>query len=69
VSVNVHDPYEVPLALVVSEIVRLAGELGARPIEAELVGLAPEAAFRDYPDEVPIRDFDPKRDVIENVLG
>ena len=69
VSVNVHDPYEVPLALVVGEIVRLAAELGARPIEAELVGLAPEAAFRDYPDEVPIRDFDPKRDVIENVLG
>jgi glutamate formiminotransferase / 5-formyltetrahydrofolate cyclo-ligase len=69
VSVNVHDPYEVPLALVVAEIVRLADELGARPIEAELVGLAPEAAFRGYPDEVPIRGFDPKRDVIENVLG
>jgi hypothetical protein len=40
-----------------------------RAIEAELVGLAPEAALEDYPDEPPIRDFDPKRDVIENVLG
>ena len=29
----------------------------------------PEAALEGYPDEPPIRDFDPKRDVIENVLG
>lgn len=69
VSVNVHDPLAVPLAKVVSEIVRLAGEHGAKPIEAELVGLAPAVAFQGYPDEPPIRNFDPKRDVIENVLG
>jgi glutamate formiminotransferase len=69
VSVNVHDPYEVPLAEVVAEISRLAAEHGARPVEAELVGLVPEAALADYPDEPPIRNFDPKRDVIENVLG
>jgi hypothetical protein len=58
-----------PLAKVVSEISRLAAEHGARPVEAELVGLAPEVALEGYPDEPPIRDFDPKRDVIENVLG
>jgi glutamate formiminotransferase len=69
VSVNVHDPYEVPLVEVVAEISRLAAEHGARPVEAELVGLVPEAALADYPDEPPIRNFDPKRDVIENVLG
>jgi glutamate formiminotransferase / 5-formyltetrahydrofolate cyclo-ligase len=69
VSVNVHDPRSVPLAKVVSEISRLAAEHGARPVEAELVGLAPEVALEGYPDEPPIRDFDPKRDVIENVLG
>lgn len=69
VSVNVHDPEEVPLAAVVSEISRLAHEHGARPVEAELVGLAPAAALEGYPDDPPIRDFDPKRDVIENVLG
>ena len=69
VSVNVHDPDRVPLATVVSEISRLAGEHGARAIEAELVGLAPAAALEGYPDEPAIRDFDPKRDVIENVLG
>jgi glutamate formiminotransferase / 5-formyltetrahydrofolate cyclo-ligase len=69
VSVNVHDPKAVPLAKVVAEITRLAAEHGARPIEAELVGLAPEAALIGYPDEPPIRGFDPLSDVIENVLG
>lgn len=69
VSVNVHDPRTVPLAKVVAEITRLAAEHGARPVEAELVGLAPEAALEGYPGEPPIRGFDPMRDVIENVLG
>lgn len=69
VSINVHDPIAVPLADVVAEIKRLAAEHGVKPVEAELVGLAPEAAFEDYPEDVPIKDFDPRRDVIENVLG
>ena len=69
VSMNVQDPIGVPLATVIAEIKRLAAEHGARPVEAELVGLAPEAAFEGYPDDVPIRDFDPRRDIIENVLG
>jgi glutamate formiminotransferase / 5-formyltetrahydrofolate cyclo-ligase len=69
VSVNVHDPLAVPLAKVVERISRLAAEHGVRPIEAELVGLAPAVALEGYPDEPPIRDFDPKRDVIENLLG
>jgi glutamate formiminotransferase / 5-formyltetrahydrofolate cyclo-ligase len=69
VSINVHDPIGVPLATVVAEIKRLAAEHAARPVEAELVGLAPEAAFEGYPDDVPIRGFDPRRDIIENVLG
>jgi glutamate formiminotransferase / 5-formyltetrahydrofolate cyclo-ligase len=69
VSVNIHDPYEVSLASVVAEIDRLAAEHGARAVEGELVGLVPAAALEGYPDEPPIRDFDPRRDVIENVLG
>jgi glutamate formiminotransferase len=69
VSINVEDPLGVPLATVVAEIKRLAAEYGARPVEAELVGLAPEAAFEGYPDDPPIKDFDPRRDVMENVLG
>ena len=69
VSVNVQDPIGVPLARVVAEIKRLAAQRGARPVDAELVGLAPAAALEGYPDEPPIRNFDPGRDIIENVLG
>ena len=69
VSVNVHDPIDVPLAKVIAEIKRLAAEHDARPVEAELVGLAPEAAFEGYPEDVPIKGFDPRRDIMENVLG
>jgi glutamate formiminotransferase/glutamate formiminotransferase/formiminotetrahydrofolate cyclodeaminase len=68
VSMNIHDPRAVPLAVVVTEVVTLAGVHGVRAIEAELVGLVPEAALVNYPDEPPIRNFEPMRDVIENVL-
>jgi glutamate formiminotransferase/glutamate formiminotransferase/formiminotetrahydrofolate cyclodeaminase len=69
VSVNVHDPKAVPLAKVVDEVTRLAAEHGARPVEAELVGLAPEAAMAGYPEEPPIRGFDPDEHILERVLG
>ncbi len=69
VSMNIHDPRAVPLARVVEEISRLAARHDARAVEAELIGLAPEVALEGYPDEPPIRNFDPRRDVIENVLG
>jgi glutamate formiminotransferase / 5-formyltetrahydrofolate cyclo-ligase len=69
VSINVHDPRAVPLAKVVEEISRLAAEHGVRALEAELVGLAPAVALEGYPGKPPIRNFDPERDVIENVLG
>jgi glutamate formiminotransferase / 5-formyltetrahydrofolate cyclo-ligase len=69
VSMNIHDPYAVPLVKVIEEVRRLAAQHGVRAIDAELVGLVPEAAVAGYPDEPPIRNFDPMRDVIENVLG
>ena len=69
VSTNVQDPDSVPLAKVVEEVRRLAAEHGARPVEAELVGLVPAAALVGYPDDPPIRDFDPDQHVIERVLG
>jgi glutamate formiminotransferase/glutamate formiminotransferase/formiminotetrahydrofolate cyclodeaminase len=68
VSINVHDPEAVPLARLVEEVERLAAEHDASPCEAELVGLAPEAALADYPDHVPIAGFDPDRHVIESRL-
>ncbi|MBJ7348347.1 MAG: hypothetical protein JHC87_07235, partial [Thermoleophilaceae bacterium] len=36
---------------------------------AELVGLAPSDAFNDWPDDLPISNFDPKTSLIENVLA
>lgn len=68
VSTNVHDPIGIPLGEVVERIRALAAPLGARPVEAELVGLVPEAALGGYPQDVPLRDFDPARQMIERGL-
>jgi glutamate formiminotransferase len=63
VSFNVHDHTVVPLRTLVDEVAKEA------PIaEAELVGLAPAAAFEDFPEDVPLRDFDSERQLIENAL-
>jgi glutamate formiminotransferase / 5-formyltetrahydrofolate cyclo-ligase len=69
VSTNVHDPLAVPLADVVERVRALAAPLGARPLEAELVGLIPAAALAGYPADVPIRDLDPARHTIEARLA
>lgn len=65
VSMNVHDPVTLPLAKVVETIRESAAARGTLPIEAELIGLIPEAALADYPADVPIREFDPAFHVIE----
>ena len=69
VSINVHSADAVPLARVVEEVQRLAGEHGARAVEAELVGLLPAAAIEGYPGDPPIAGFEPDRHVIERVLA
>jgi glutamate formiminotransferase / 5-formyltetrahydrofolate cyclo-ligase len=63
VSTNVHDYRAAPLREVV-ERVRAKAEV----VEAELVGLAPKAAFADFPEDVPLRGFSPERHLLENVL-
>jgi glutamate formiminotransferase len=65
VSTNVHDPFAVPLGTVVERMRELAAPLGARPLEAEVVGLVPRATLAGYPRDVPIRGFDPGRQTIE----
>jgi glutamate formiminotransferase / 5-formyltetrahydrofolate cyclo-ligase len=69
ISTNVHDPVALPLGEVVERIRALAAPLGARPVEAELIGLVPEAALAGYPDDVPIRGFDPAQQTIERRLA
>src|SRR5262249_33223041 len=68
VSTNVHDPLTVPLGEVVGGGGALAAPRGAGRWEAELVGLIPAAALRGYPEDVPMRGFDPARHVIERRL-
>ena len=63
VSTNVHDYRATPLREVVNAVRRRADVA-----EAELVGLAPEAAFNGFPDDVPIRGFSPERHLLENAL-
>jgi glutamate formiminotransferase / 5-formyltetrahydrofolate cyclo-ligase len=64
VSFNVHDPAAVPLAALVERVRERA------PVaEAELVGLAPSAAFAGFPEDVPLRGFDPERHLIEPALA
>lgn len=65
VSTNVHDPFAVPLAEVVERVRALAGPLGARPLEAEIVGLVPRGALAGFPSDLPIRDFNPAERTIE----
>jgi glutamate formiminotransferase len=63
VSFNVHDHRAVPLRVLVEEVRREA------PVaEAELVGLAPSEAFDGFPEDVPLRDFEAGRHLIENAL-
>jgi glutamate formiminotransferase / 5-formyltetrahydrofolate cyclo-ligase len=69
VSTNVHDPVAVPLSMVIERVRALAAEHGARPVEAEVVGLLPEAALRDLPADVPLVDFDSEQGVIERRLA
>jgi glutamate formiminotransferase/glutamate formiminotransferase/formiminotetrahydrofolate cyclodeaminase len=64
VSLNVHDPYAVPLAELVARVRERA------PIAAgELVGLAPSKALDGFPEDVPLRGFDPERHLIEAALA
>lgn len=60
VSLNVEDHEALPLARVVAAIGRRA-----RIAEAELVGLAPAAAFAGFPEEVHVRN----RRTVEQALG
>ena len=52
VSTNVEDHRATPLRAVVEAVARHAPVAGA-----ELVGLAPEAAFDGFPQDIPLRGF------------
>jgi glutamate formiminotransferase/glutamate formiminotransferase/formiminotetrahydrofolate cyclodeaminase len=64
VSMNVERPFAVSLAEVVAAVAA-----HARVASAELVGLAPAAALDGFPEGVPLKGFDPTRQVMEKALG
>ena len=64
VSTNVHDHLAVPLAEIVERV-----RARAPVAEAELIGLAPRAAFEGFPDDVPLRGFTPERHILEDALA
>jgi glutamate formiminotransferase len=63
VSMNVEDPYGLPLASIVEAIARHADVAAA-----EIVGLAPRVALEGFPADLEIIGFDPARQIIENRL-
>ncbi len=69
VSTNIHDPVAVPLATVIAIVRGLAAEHGATPVAGEVVGLVPEAALRDLPEDLPLPAFDPELHVLERRLA
>jgi glutamate formiminotransferase / 5-formyltetrahydrofolate cyclo-ligase len=68
VSMNIHDPIAVPLALVIARARLLARENGAEVLRGEVVGLVPERALRGLPEDLPLPGFDPAFGVIERRL-
>lgn len=69
VSMNVCNFEATGLERVYREIEKLAGERGVQIVESELVGLAPRAAIPPGTAErIRLRGFDPKKQIIEELL-
>lgn len=64
ISMNVERPDLTPLRDVIAAIAR-----HAPPAAAELVGLAPEAAFEGFAADLPLPGFDPDKHLIERALS
>lgn len=64
ISTNVEDHRAVTAADVVAFV-----RARARVTAAELVALAPEAGLAGFPDDVPLKGFDPARHVIERAIS
>jgi glutamate formiminotransferase/glutamate formiminotransferase/formiminotetrahydrofolate cyclodeaminase len=60
----VHDHLAVPLAEIVERV-----RARAPVAEAELIGLAPRAAFDGFPGDVPLHGFIPERHILEEALA
>jgi glutamate formiminotransferase len=69
VSMNVCDFRSTGLERVYAEVEKLARAAGVEILESELVGLAPRAALpAGAADRIRLRGFDPKKQIIEELL-
>lgn len=68
VSTNVHDPIAVPLAEVVGRVRVLAAAYEASVEAVELVGVVPEAALRDFPDDVALLEGERSGGLLERTI-
>jgi glutamate formiminotransferase len=70
VSMNMTDYETTSLLTVYEAIEKAAGAAGVKPLESELVGLAPAAALPgDVAARIRLRDFDPGKQIIEKRAG
>jgi glutamate formiminotransferase len=68
VSINVQDPFQVPLAEVVGAARDAARSHGAEISAGEIVGLVPEAALDGFPNDIRLKHFDERAHVLEKRL-
>ena len=67
-SMNVQNPFAIPLVEVVERVRDEAEREGVEITGGELIGLAPAAALEDFPDDVTLRGFERQRHVLEHRL-
>jgi glutamate formiminotransferase / 5-formyltetrahydrofolate cyclo-ligase len=68
VSINVEDPFQVPLAEIVAAARAAASGRGTEIRAGELIGLAPQAALDGLPGDLELKGFDETRHVLEKRL-
>jgi len=68
VSINVQDPFRVPLAEIVAAAREAASGRRAEIRVGELVGLAPQAALDGFPGDLELKGFDESAHVLEKRL-
>ena len=65
ISINVQDPFQVPLAEIVAAARTAARSRGREIVAGEVVGLAPQAALDGFPVDLELKGFDEARHVLE----
>jgi glutamate formiminotransferase len=68
-SMNLLDHERTPLWRLWEEVGRLASDERVSPLDSELIGLAPEAAFLEVADHIGVGSFQPSEERIREAAG